>query len=61
MKIFAAVFLAGIIAPGAYCQTDWPAYGYDQEGHTNPMTYAWRNGKQYVVIVTSGVNAFALP
>jgi hypothetical protein len=25
------------------------------------MTYMGRNGKQYVVIVTSGVNAFALP
>jgi quinoprotein glucose dehydrogenase len=32
----------------------------DAEGHTNPMTYMGRNGKQYVVIVTSGVNAFAL-
>jgi quinoprotein glucose dehydrogenase len=30
------------------------------EGHTNPMTYLGRNGKQYVVIVSSGVNAFAL-
>jgi quinoprotein glucose dehydrogenase len=33
----------------------------DSEGHTNPMTYTGRNGKQYVVIVSSGVNAFALP
>jgi glucose dehydrogenase len=33
----------------------------DAEGHTNPMTYMGRNGKQYVVIVTSGINAFALP
>ena len=33
----------------------------DAEGHTNPMTYMGRNGKQYVVIVSSGVNAFALP
>jgi len=33
----------------------------DKEGHTNPMTYLGRNGKQYVVIVTSGINAFALP
>ena len=33
----------------------------DVEGHTNPMTYSGRNGKQYVVIVSSGVNAFALP
>jgi glucose dehydrogenase len=33
----------------------------DSEGHTNPMTYAGRNGKQYIVIVTSGVTAFALP
>jgi glucose dehydrogenase len=32
----------------------------DAEGHTNPMTYLGRDGKQYVVIVTSGVNAFAL-
>ena len=33
----------------------------DVEGHTNPMTYLGKNGKQYVVIVSSGVNAFALP
>ena len=33
----------------------------DTEGHTNPMTYIGRNGKQYVVIVSSGINAFALP
>src|SRR6185369_7522784 len=32
----------------------------DSEGHTSPMTYLGRNGKQYVVIVSSGVNAFAL-
>ncbi len=32
----------------------------DAEGHTNPMTYRGRNGKQYVVIVSSGVNAYAL-
>jgi quinoprotein glucose dehydrogenase len=32
----------------------------DAEGHTNPMTYMGRNGKQYVVIVSSGINAFAL-
>jgi glucose dehydrogenase len=32
----------------------------DAEGHTNPMTYLGKNGKQYVVIVSSGVNAFAL-
>lgn len=32
----------------------------DSEGHTNPMTYMGKNGKQYVVIVSSGVNAFAL-
>jgi glucose dehydrogenase len=32
----------------------------DVEGHTNPMTYLGRNGKQYVVIISSGVNAFAL-
>jgi glucose dehydrogenase len=33
----------------------------EAEGHTNPMTYLGRNGKQYVVIVSSGINAFALP
>jgi quinoprotein glucose dehydrogenase len=33
----------------------------DAEGHTNPKTYMGRNGKQYVVIMTSGINAFALP
>jgi glucose dehydrogenase len=32
----------------------------DAEGHTTPMTYMAPNGKQYVVIVTTGVNAFAL-
>ncbi len=32
----------------------------DTEGHTNPMTYMGKNGKQYLVIVSSGVNAFAL-
>jgi len=32
----------------------------DAEGHTNPMTYRGRGGKQYVVIVSSGVNAYAL-
>ena len=32
----------------------------DGEGHTNPMTYMGGNGKQYVVIVSSGINAFAL-
>jgi glucose dehydrogenase len=32
----------------------------DAEGHTNPMTYMGQNGKQYVVIVSSGINAFAL-
>ena len=30
------------------------------EGHTNPMTYMGKNGKQYVVIVSTGLNAFAL-
>ena len=33
----------------------------DTEGHTNPMTYLGRDGKQYVVIVSSGLNAFTLP
>jgi glucose dehydrogenase len=32
----------------------------DTEGHTNPMTYLGKNGKQYVVIVSSGVNAFTV-
>jgi glucose dehydrogenase len=32
----------------------------DAEGPANPMTYMGRNGKQYVVIMSSGVNAFAL-
>jgi glucose dehydrogenase len=31
----------------------------DAEGHTSPMTYS-HNGKQYVVIVSSGINAFTL-
>jgi len=31
----------------------------DSEGHTTPMTYM-ANGKQYVIIVTTGLNAFAL-
>ncbi|HEX4135334.1 MAG TPA: pyrroloquinoline quinone-dependent dehydrogenase [Bryobacteraceae bacterium] len=33
----------------------------DAEGHTNPMTYLGRDGKQYVVMVSSGLNAYALP
>jgi quinoprotein glucose dehydrogenase len=32
----------------------------DVEGHTSPMTYMGRNGKQYVVIVSSGISAFTL-
>ena len=32
----------------------------DAPGHTNPMTYLGPNGKQYVVIVSSGINAFTL-
>jgi quinoprotein glucose dehydrogenase len=32
----------------------------DKEGHTNPMTFMGRDGRQYVVIVTSGLNAYAL-
>jgi glucose dehydrogenase len=32
----------------------------EAEGHTSPMTYAAPNGKQYVVIVSSGINAFTL-
>jgi len=32
----------------------------DAEGHTSPMTYLGKNGKQYVVVVSSGINAFAV-
>jgi quinoprotein glucose dehydrogenase len=32
----------------------------ESEGHTTPMTYIAPSGKQYVVVVTTGVNAFAL-
>ena len=32
----------------------------DSQGHTMPVTYLGNNGKQYVVIVSSGVNAFVL-
>jgi quinoprotein glucose dehydrogenase len=32
----------------------------DNGGHSTPMTYMGRNGKQYVAIVSSGVNVFAL-
>lgn len=32
----------------------------DVMGMTNPMTYTGKNGKQYVVIMSSGLNAFAL-
>jgi len=32
----------------------------DAEGQTSPMTYLGRNGKQYVLIVSSGINAFTL-
>ena len=32
----------------------------DAEGHTTPMTYLAPNGKQYVVVMTTGLNAFAL-
>jgi glucose dehydrogenase len=31
-----------------------------RRAHTSPMTYVARNGKQYVIIVSSGINAFAL-
>ncbi len=40
-------------------QIRWEAR-LDSEGHTTPMTYLAPNGKQYVVVVTTGVNAFAL-
>jgi glucose dehydrogenase len=32
----------------------------DTQGQTSPITYLGRNGKQYVVVVSSGVNAFSL-
>jgi quinoprotein glucose dehydrogenase len=32
----------------------------DAGGQSNPMTYMGKDGKQYVVIVSSGVNAFRL-
>lgn len=32
----------------------------ESEGHTTPMTYMAPNGKQYVVVVSTGLNAFAL-
>jgi quinoprotein glucose dehydrogenase len=32
----------------------------DASGQTNPMTYMGKDGKQYVVIMSSGVNAFRL-
>ena len=32
----------------------------DAEGRTSPITYLGKNGKQYVAIVSSGVNVFAL-
>jgi quinoprotein glucose dehydrogenase len=32
----------------------------DAEGHTSPITYMGRNGKQYVAIVSSGLNVFTL-
>jgi quinoprotein glucose dehydrogenase len=32
----------------------------DAEGHTTPMTYLAPNGRQYVVVMTTGLNAFAL-
>jgi glucose dehydrogenase len=32
----------------------------DAQGQTNPMTYTGHDGKQYVVITSTGVNAFAL-
>ncbi len=30
----------------------------DSQGQTNPMTYMGKDGKQYVVIMSTGVNAF---
>lgn len=32
----------------------------DVMGQTNPMTYMGHDGKQYVVMVSSGLNAFRL-
>lgn len=31
----------------------------DSQGQTNPMTYRGRDGRQYLVIMTTGVNAYA--
>ena len=42
-------------AIGSLADRSWKA-----AGHTSPMTYVARNGKQYVIIVSSGINAFAL-
>jgi hypothetical protein len=32
----------------------------EHTGLTSPMTYVARNGKKYVIIVSSGMNAFVL-
>ena len=32
----------------------------DARGHSNPMSYMGADGRQYVMIVSSGINAFAL-
>ena len=32
----------------------------ESEGHTTPVTYMAPNGKQYVVVMTTGLNAFSL-
>jgi len=59
------VFIAGTIDKHfrAFDSTSgrvlWDAL-LESEGHTTPMTYVASNGKQYVVVVTTGVNAFAL-
>ena len=37
-----------------------PGQELDGEGLTSPMTYVGRDGKQYLVVVSSGVNAFSL-
>jgi hypothetical protein len=43
------------------CYRGFPAWTkLDAEGHTNPMTHQGRNGNQDVVVVSSGLNAFAL-
>jgi hypothetical protein len=46
-------------AAGIVCAADL-RLGSTSMPHTTPTTYMAPNGKQYVVVVTTGVNAFAL-